>query len=154
MSETLTQTEEAADRIRGELVSTLRELDRRRQRVFDVRSQLKEHWPLLAAGTLGVLALGAGVALTVSSISRRRAGKRIGRERLQGLLRAWQHPDRLAHTRPAKQPFALELAKKVVLTVAGVAAGKLAQQASRTLLQDGSASTGSVRPEPVAELRS
>ncbi len=133
MSEALSQTEQAADRIRGELVSTLKELDRRRQRVFDARAQLKRHWPVLVAGAAGLLTL-TGLVATGVALGRRRSRKGLSRQRLQGFLRAWEHPERLAHSQPRSSKLSSDLTKKLVLTVAGVVAGQLAQKASKRLI--------------------
>lgn len=133
MSEGLAQTEQAADRIRGELVSTLRELDRRRQRVFDARLQLRKHWPALVAGMAGILTL-TGIAVTAVALTRRRSQRGVGRQRLKGLMRAWEHPDRLAQSRSSAGSLSTDLAKKLVLTVAVALVGRLAQKATTRLV--------------------
>jgi hypothetical protein len=120
----LSQSEAAAERIRGELERTVAELDRRRKRVLDIRAQVQAH--LWLAGLLGsgVLAL-AGGAVALGIWRHRTGPRRLRAQRMRSLKRAWKHPDLLFATggHPAG-----ELGRKVLaasLSAAAVQLGRL-----------------------------
>lgn len=126
MSTAREQTEKAADRIRGELMSTLQEIERRRHLATDLRYQAEKHFTLLVGIGLGtVVAVGAGVAFAVVRARRRRAN--LHKDRLAGLVRAWQNPRRIATAEP-RGPMPEEIVRKVALTLAAVLASQLAKQ--------------------------
>ncbi|HZH04779.1 MAG TPA: hypothetical protein VEY30_13415 [Myxococcaceae bacterium] len=132
MSEALVQTERAADRIRSELLSTLKELDRRRQRAFDPGHQLRAHWPALVAGAAGVLTLVA-VAMTVGTVRDRSRRTALNRARFKSVLRAWEHPERVASSDKDRR-LPTDMFRKVALTLAGALAHRLAQRSAKRLI--------------------
>src|SRR5687767_9698783 len=91
----LHQADETADRIRGELLKTLDELDRRRQSAMDFRHQAERNWRVLAIAGGALTAL---LALRVGfgQWSKARAQRQLMHRRRESLLRAWNHPDRVA----------------------------------------------------------
>ena len=117
-----------ADRLRGDLVVTLRELDRRRGAALDVRGQLASHRPLL-------IGLGAGACVALSGtvvylVLHARARRRnLPRLRLRGAVRAWHHPERLA-ARAAFRPAPVEVARKVMLAFMTALVAQLAKRAA------------------------
>jgi hypothetical protein len=127
MTEGLQQAERAADRVRGEFLRTIDELDRRRHQATDLKRQLRGNWKLLAAlgGVLGAMI--AGKAL-LSRRAREHQVKALQRERGRSLLRAWQHPDRIA---PARHSPAVELGSQAI-SILGTA---IATQLARRLAQ-------------------
>ena len=91
----LEQAGETADRVRGELLRTLEELDRRRHEATHVRERLNENRALLLKAGMAVLAaLAAQQALSLWA--RRRAQARLPERRRRALTRSWEHPERLA----------------------------------------------------------
>lgn len=128
MSDAREQTERTADRIRDELLTTLKELDRRRLQATDVRFQLQQHVDLLivVGGGIALLA-GAGIALVTYQRATRE--KRLTKQRVKSLRRAWQHPERLA-TKAEDKPMPMQVGRKV-LTAFLVAMGtQLAKRAA------------------------
>lgn len=126
------QTEKAADRIREEFLLTLQELDRRRDHAFDVRYQVGQHRDALfiAGSAVALLALsGVGVAL----YNRRHRQERLFKKRLEGIRRAWSHPERLATSREEK-PLALELGTKLVVIFGTALATSLARRSVSSLV--------------------
>jgi hypothetical protein len=110
----LRRHEQAADRIRDELLLTLAELDRRRHAAVDLRRQVRSHrQPLLLAGgaVLGLAVLSA--ALKARAVRRRHRPEVVMHRRLEGLRRAWEHPERLA-TRAEDKPLPQELTERVL----------------------------------------
>lgn len=114
MPEPIEQTARLADRARGELLATVRELDRRRRLALDFRYHAKEHfsWMMVVVGA-SVVVLGAATAVTIARWRNRKA--RIRRERLQGLLRAWKHPQRIAVDSPRRHRPAASIALAVAI---------------------------------------
>ena len=112
------QVARAADRFRDELLVTLRELDRRRQRVMDVQTLVRDNRRVLLAVGAGLLSAGVVAAGAAIALGRSRRG-RLAERRVEGLRRAWKHPDRLA-SRAGDAPWpariALGLLKVAVLT--------------------------------------
>ncbi len=132
MSEPLAQIERSADRIRGELVETLQELDRRRQRAMDVRYQLSKHIGLVmgaAAAVVGLVAAG----VVVQQVRSKTARTRRARDRARGLMRAWDHPRQIANQRPGHS-LPVEVARRVTLIVVSALATQLAHRAAQRYL--------------------
>jgi hypothetical protein len=126
------QVEKTADRIRDELMLTLEELDRRRERVMDVRYQASRHRTLLkgaAVATLVVTGVGVGVAIWRA----RHRQLLLAKKRRRALKRAWDHPDRLA-TRAEQAPFAVELGKKLVMIFGTALATRIAKSSVQSLV--------------------
>jgi len=118
------QIEQAADRLRGDWMSTLRELDRRREETLSPSGlwrALQRHPVALGASAAGVAALiGGGVAFGFAR--KRRHQRKANQLRLRALSRAWKFPERLA-TRAPDQPGGQLVARKVLmaaLTTLGV----------------------------------
>ncbi|MCE9670966.1 hypothetical protein LY474_24460 [Myxococcus stipitatus] len=126
------QVEQTADRIRDELLLTLEELDRRRERMLDVRYQARQHrGALVAAGAVAMVLVGAGVGLALYR-SRRRE-QLLRKKRRKALQRAWEHPDRLAST-AEQRPMGVELGRKLVLIFATSLATAVAKNSVQTLV--------------------
>ena len=133
------QIERAADRLRGDWMSTLRELDRRREEVLTPNGlwrALRRHPGVLGAGAAGVAALiGGGVALGFAR--KRWHRRRANRLRMRALSRAWRFPERLA-TRAPDQPGGQLVARKVLMT----ALTTLGVQVSRRVMKRALAAPG------------
>lgn len=117
MSEQREQIERTADRIRDELLVTLRELDHRRHEAMDLKLQARRHAPLLIGVALALSALAAGTALLVAWRAGGAAVKAKRRRRIAGLRRAWRYPERIA-TRAEQRPFGVELARRLGMAAA------------------------------------
>ena len=126
------QTERAADRIRGELLVTLSELDRRRQRATDLGGLLRDHAALAIAAGAAVAAVSA-VIVVVARIRARSRGTRQLRDRTRAFMRAWEHPGRIA-TRAKYRPLPAELGRKAALVVTSVIIQRLAHRAANRVL--------------------
>lgn len=114
------QAAKTADRLRNELLITLRELDRRAHRAMDVRGLMRENRGVLVAGAAGLGAVVAVIVATSVALSRSRKS-RLNERRLRALRRAWENPERIARRRPElPRPLGLALP---LLTVAAVTAG-------------------------------
>lgn len=144
------QVEKTADRLRDELLLTLEELDRRRERALDVRYQArlaleKNRDLLLKAGgiALAVVAVGAGFAWWRA----RHHEERVWEERSRALRRVWEHPERVA-SHAKELPIGAELGRKLVLIFASTLASAMAKSAVQTLVPPRNAqpSTDGVRP--------
>lgn len=128
------QVEHAADRIRGELLLTLEELDRRRERALNVRYQLTSHrdWLMVAGGAALVLAgLGVGVVLWRA----RHRQELLARKRREAVRRAWSHPDRLA-SQAEERPLSVELGRKLIIIFGTALASQIARSSVRTLVPE------------------
>ncbi len=130
------QVERTADRLREEFLLTLEELDRRRARAFDVKFQARQllernQDTLLKVGgtALAVLVVGTGL----SWWSEHRRSRVVWERRGQALRRAWRHPDQVASA-SKKQPFLLEVGRKLVLIFGTALATALARNAVQTLV--------------------
>jgi hypothetical protein len=135
MNDARQQAERSADRIRAELFATLRELNRRRHRAFDLKYQLGKHFVLLAAIAGGGL-LVAGVAVTVGLVRARLRRESRFAERVRGLMRAWENPENIA--RRASAPIlSADTLRKVAATAALTLANELAQRGVKRLLWSG-----------------
>lgn len=128
------QVERTADRIRDELLLTLEELDRRRDRVLDVRYQALRHRNFLvgAAITAAVLT-GVGVGVAVWRVRHRQ--QILARHRMRAVKRAWQHPDRVAST-AEQRPLPVELGRKLVIIFASALATRIARNSVQTLVPE------------------
>ncbi|MBZ4417933.1 hypothetical protein [Myxococcus sp. RHSTA-1-4] len=126
------QVEQTADRIRDELMLTLEELDRRRERALSVRYQAGQHKDaLIAAGAIAAVVVGAGVGYAIYRA--RHQGERLRRQRRSALKRAWAHPESVAYA--AKQrPLGVELGRKLVLIFATTLASRIARNSVRALV--------------------
>ncbi|WNG40782.1 hypothetical protein F0U60_49075 [Archangium minus] len=130
------QVEKTADRLRDELLLTLEELDRRRERAMDVRYQVRQALDknrdlLIKAG--GV-ALGAVlVGMVVSWWRHRHHEELLWKHRREALRRAWEHPDRVA-SHASEGPIGVELGRKLVLIFASTLASAMAKRAVQTLV--------------------
>lgn len=122
------QTEKTADRIRGDFLATLHELEARRQRATDLRYQLTQH-----LGTVAVSLVALGVAVALGGLAlrlrARTRGPRMLRKRLRAFIRAWEHPGRLA-SRVEQRPLPLELARRSALAFTSALAAQLARGAA------------------------
>ena len=126
------QVEETADRIRDELLLTLAELDRRRERALDVRYHAMQHrTELMAAGGVVLTVLGLGVGYAVYRLRNR--DEILRRKRRKALTRAWEHPDRVASS-AEQRPLGAELGRKLVLIFASALATAVARNAVVTLV--------------------
>jgi hypothetical protein len=132
MSETREQIETAANRIRTELLGTLKELDRRRQASLDWRHQLQAHRELVLTVVVGALVAVAS-GLSVAVFRRRRHRARLTRDRLRGLKRAWQHPRRLAAEKP-RPALSAEVGRRMVVAFAGALGTQLAPRGAERLV--------------------
>ena len=126
------QVEQTADRIRDELLLTLEELERRRERVLSVRYQAEQHRDLLiGVGAVAAVVVGMGVGYAV--YRSRHHDEQLRRQRRNALKRAWEHPESVAYA--AKQrPLGVELGRKLVLIFATSLATRIAQNSVRTLV--------------------
>jgi hypothetical protein len=126
------QVEQTADRIRDELLLTLEELDRRRERAMNVRYQAEQHRDLIiGVGAVAMVAVGLGVGYAI--YRSRHQDEKLRRERRYALRRAWEHPESVAYA--AKQrPLGAELGRKLVLIFATSLATRIAQNSVRNLV--------------------
>ena len=120
-----------ADRLRRRLLTAVSILDRRRHDLFDVKGQIRRHkTALLVAG--GVVVVVVAIALRP-----RRQPTRLEDLRTRGaaLRRAWQHPERVASTRPTTSLWS-EIGRKALLAVVGAAVlGPLQRQIQAALVK-------------------
>jgi hypothetical protein len=140
------KVEKTADRLRDELLLTLEELERRRERAMDVRYQVrhaldKNRDVLLKAG-------GVALALTVVGMGyswwrARHREELLWRHRAQAVRRAWEHPDRVA-SQAEERPIGIELGRKLVLIFVTTLASAMARNAVQSLVP---ASTPQQGPE-------
>lgn len=126
------QVEHTADRIRDELLLTLEELDRRRARAMDVQYQLMRHRELvMMAGGAVLVLVGLGVGVAVWRARHRE--EILAKKRRKAVLRAWEHPERLAASAESR-PLSVELGRKLVLIFGGALASSIAKSSVRTLV--------------------
>jgi hypothetical protein len=130
------KVEKTADRLRDELMLTLEELERRRERALDMRYQLRQALEqnrelLIKAGgvALGLVVVGMGW----SAWRARHREEIVWKHRREALRRAWEHPDRLA-SHAEERPVGIELGRKLVLIFATTLASALAKSAVRSLV--------------------
>ena len=85
---------------------------------------------VIAGSALGLLALaGVGVGL----YRRRHREERLFKKRLEGIRRAWTHPERLATTREEK-PLAIEMGTKLIVIFGTALATSLAKRSVSSLV--------------------
>jgi Flp pilus assembly protein TadB len=126
------QVERTADRIRDELLLTLGELERRRERVMDMHYQVSQHQTLLIGlGVAAVTVVGVGVGIGVWRARHRQ--ELLAKKRRLALQRAWQNPDRLA-TRAPQAPLSVELGRKLVIIFGSALATAVARNAVQGLV--------------------
>lgn len=135
------QVEKTADRLRDELLLTLAELDRRRERAMDVKYQLRqllEHNRALlfkaGSAVLGLTVVGLGYSWWRA----RHREELLWEHRRRALRRAWEHPDRVASS-AEERPLAIELGRKLVLIFGTALATALAKNAVQSLVPPTSA---------------
>ncbi len=126
------QVEQTADRIRDELMLTLEELDRRRERALSLRYQAGQHRDaLIGVGAVAMVAVGLGVGYAI--YRSRHRDEVLRRHRREAVRRAWEHPESVAYA--AKQrPLGAELGRKLVLIFATALATRVAQNSVRSLV--------------------
>jgi hypothetical protein len=128
------EAERVADRLREELLLTLREIDRRRHQAFDLQAQLAMHrQQLMTAG--GVIAGGLGLLLGAVAwrVHHNHQPEVQRRRRVEGLRRAWRHPERLARKKK-QHSLAAQALNKVALTLAVTFGVQLAKASAARLL--------------------
>ena len=126
------QVEKTADRIRDELMLTLEELDRRRDRMMDVRYQASRHQDLIKAAAIAALVVtGMGVGMAVWRSHYRQ--HHLAQRRVKAVRRAWNHPDRLA-TRASQRPFAVEMGQKLIMIFGTALATSIAKSSVQSLV--------------------
>ncbi len=91
MNHAMEQAGQTADRIRDELLRTLEELERRRQRAKDWRAQLRQHRALVL-GAAGILLLGVGANIALVVWANRRRARRLPARWRQALPRTTTSP--------------------------------------------------------------
>jgi hypothetical protein len=136
MNDAREQAESAAVRIRAELLSTLRELDRRRRRAFDLKYQIDKHFTLVVALAGGVLAA-AGMALAIALMRAKMRRENLFAERIRGLMRAWENPHRIPRFGPAPLMSAAT-ARRIAAGLALTLATELARRSAQRLLPSNS----------------
>lgn len=132
MSEKGNQVEIAADRIRGELLATLHELDRRRVEAMDLKTQFDRHKTAAAATAAGVALLIGGV-VGASLLKRRHHDAQLRKQRVRGFTRAWQHPERLA-SQASYRPLPVELLRKFAIVFGTVLVTTYAKRSAQLLV--------------------
>ncbi len=126
------QVERTADRIRDELLLTLEELERRRERALDVRYHALRHRDLLVGAAAAALVL-AGTGVGLAAWRRYHREHILAKKRRRALRRAWAHPDRVA-SRAEQRPLAVELGRKLVLIFAAALASAVAKNSAAVLV--------------------
>jgi hypothetical protein len=137
------QVEKTADRIRDELMLTLEELDRRRDRMMNVRYQASQHRDLIMGAAIAALVVtGVGVGIAAWRASYRR--HHLAQRRVKAVKRAWRHPDRLA-TRAEQRPFAVEMGKKLIMIFGTALASNIAKSSVQGLVPQRNAQAGAAQ---------
>jgi len=132
MSDAREQANQAADRVRDDLLTTLKELDRRRLQAADWRYQVQTHQrALIIAGSVVVGAVALGVGLMVAR--RQRAGRHQVQRRWKALGRAWNHPERVA-TKADDAPGFQQLLRKVLLAFGVALASRVGKRAAVSMV--------------------
>jgi hypothetical protein len=122
------QAEREVERTRDRLTGIVRELDRRRHAVFDLRGQLRRHGLAvgLSAGTAALLIAGS-VWLGVWLKARRARPVARARRLRMAVARMVAHPDDVARPTP-------HVGKKVLGAFGSAAAGVLAKTLAQRLI--------------------
>jgi hypothetical protein len=103
-----------ANVIRGRLMHTIEQLDRRRHEAFDLRLQLRRHMAQIGLiGALAIIATGIAVGVVVDRIRTAADRRRQARRRL--LMTVWRHPDRVL--RAQRAPLYLEALRSLGLSL-------------------------------------
>jgi hypothetical protein len=130
------QVEKTADRLRDELLLTLEELDRRRERALDVKYQVRQ----AVEKNRDVLIQVGGVALALAVVGMgyswwraRHREEILWKHRAQAVRRAWEHPDRVA-SRAEERPVGFELGRKLVFIFVSTLASAMAKRAVQSLV--------------------
>ncbi|HYV46381.1 MAG TPA: hypothetical protein VFA20_16040 [Myxococcaceae bacterium] len=132
MSDAREQANVAADRMRDDLLTTLKELDRRRLQATDWRYQVQAHQGTLiiaASAVAGVVALGVGLVM----VRRHLTARRQVRRRWEALGRAWKHPERIA-TRADDAPGYQQLLRKALLAFGVALATRAGKRAAVSMV--------------------
>jgi hypothetical protein len=96
---------------------------------------VEKHFVLLAAIAGGALMV-AGVALTVGLVRARLRRESLFAERVRGLMRAWENPEKIA--RSSSRPIlSADTLRKVAAIAAVTLANELAQRGVKRLLRSG-----------------
>jgi hypothetical protein len=126
------QVERAADRIRDELLMTLEELDRRRERALDVRYQASQHRELLMSAAIAAAVLtGVGIGVAIWRVRHRE--QILVKKRRLAFRRAWRHPERIASS-AKDRPLSVELGRKLILIFGSTLASAVARSAIQELV--------------------
>jgi hypothetical protein len=132
MSDAREQANQAADRMRDDLLTTLKELDRRRLQATDWRYQLQAHQRTLlltASAVVGVVALGVGLIVVRRQVAHRRQVRR----RWEAVGRAWNHPERIA-TRADDAPGLQQFFRKALLAFGLALATRAGKRAATSMV--------------------
>lgn len=138
MTDGLEQAGQTANRIRGELLRTLEELERRRENLSDWKGQLRANREVLfAAGGVvgGYLALKVGYRI----YEWRKWGSHRNHLRVKAVKRAWKRPQQVAA--PSERSAGATLVLAVVGAFASAFAATLARRAAERVLQSGGRAT-------------
>lgn len=130
------KVEKTADRLRDELLLTLEELERRRERALDVKYHLSQALEKNRELLLKVAGVALGLAVVGLGYSAWRARHReelLWKHRWLALRRAWEHPDRVA-SHAEERPVGVELGRRLVLIFTTTLASALAKSAVRSLV--------------------
>jgi hypothetical protein len=130
------QVEQAADRLRTELLTTLAELERRGRLAVDLRYQLATHVTWAIAAVAGIVAL-TGVGLTRARLHKRSQRALKNRARLRGFLRAWEHPDWLAKKKQESR-WSTALVRRSALAFAAAVGSQLGRYLARQWIKGSS----------------
>jgi hypothetical protein len=126
------RVEKTADRIRAELLTTLHELDRRRHLALNLRYQISKRRPLLIAVSASVM-LAIGLGVTIGVVRSRARKNHLLQERILGVLRAWEHPQRIANS-SVDRPLSAAAGRKLAIALASALAAQLAKRSAARLL--------------------
>ena len=127
----LAKLEMEANRVRSRLLDTLERLDRKRHEITNVRLQVREHAPELAA-VGGALALLLGGSVLLAVLGARRHERKLREERVRAIGRFWRHPEWLAQKK--RSSLAGEIGRKVLVGMVTFAAIELAKRGVRRAL--------------------
>jgi hypothetical protein len=122
------QVEQTADRLRDQLLLTLRELERRREQVRAWGPQLRrlmvEHREALLVAGAGSLVL-AGVGVALSRLRSRSRQRHIWERRRKALAFFWSKPEQVMQ---AEAPFLVQVGQRFILSFASAAVSVLARR--------------------------
>jgi hypothetical protein len=120
------QLEHEVEAIRGNLTRIAGELDRRRQRLFDWRLQLRTRARPITIAAASVVLLGGGL-FVMGLLRRRRAFRAMAlvRQWRSALARVARHPELVARPRPS---ISRNVANAAATSLVGAASRKLAER--------------------------